>query len=486
MKKIVTWFCAVAVLLSVFTLFGCDGCSKESKRTKYDISASLDGNVLTATQTIDFYNEFDNPVSFLKFNIFANAFRKDATYKPIASQYVNKAYKNGYSYGEFTVQSCTVDNNATPFEICGLDKNVLKVDLPKEVFPQERISVVICYQITLANVVARTGVNDHCVNLANFYPILCGYGENGFYECLYYANGDPYFSDCADYVVTLTCDSDFVVASSGIQTSTNQQDGKTTYSYQLLNARSFALVLSKEFSVLSKTLSGVQVNYYYYNDDNPEKSFDYAQKSLALFNSKFGNYPYPTYAVVQTEFVQGGMEFPALVMISDALEPKAYGEVIVHETAHQWWQTLVGNNEIEHGFLDEGLAEYSVVLFYEAYPENALTREQIITSCEKTYRIFCSVIDKLDGKVNTVMLRPLGQFASEYEYVNLAYVKPCIMYDYLRKSIGDERFFKGLKNYFEKFCYKNATPDDLVGIFEKTGADTNGFFKSFFDGKVII
>ena len=180
------------------------------------------------------------------------------------------------------------------------------------------------------------------------------------------------------------------------------------------------------------------------------------------------------------------MEFPALVMISDDLETNAYGEVIVHETAHQWWQTVVGNNEIEHGFLDEGLAEYSVVLFYENHPEYNMTRQALIQSAEQTYKVFCSVSDKLFGKVNTVMLRSLKDFTSEYEYVNMAYIKPCIMYDTLRKTTGEEKFFKGLKRYYESYKFENATPDDLVGVYEKIGADSNGFFKSFFEGTVII
>jgi aminopeptidase N len=60
------------------------------------------------------------------------------------------------------------------------------------------------------------------------------------------------------------------------------------------------------------------------------------------------------------------------------------------------------------------------------------------------------------------------------------------MYDNLRTTIGDELFFKALKKYYQTYKFKNATPYDLVGAFEKVGADTNGYFQSFFDGKVII
>ena len=61
----------------------------------------------------------------------------------------------------------------------------------------------------------------------------------------------------------------------------------------------------------------------------------YAQKAeVRLYENLFGEYPYETFSVVQTEFIQGGMEYPSLVMISDALEESAYLEVIAHETAY--------------------------------------------------------------------------------------------------------------------------------------------------------
>jgi aminopeptidase N len=84
------------------------------------------------------------------------------------------------------------------------------------------------------------------------------------------------------------------------------------------------------------------------------------------------------------------------------------------------------------------------------------------------------------------MLRALNEYQTEYEYVNIAYIKPVIMYDTLRKTVGEKRFFSALKSYYENYQFKNATPDDLVGAFEKTGCATNEYFRSFFDGKALI
>jgi aminopeptidase N len=477
----------LAALLVVLVLPFSASCGGKNKQTSYQINCTLEKNFLTASQTVDFYNDTGAVLSELKFNLFGNAFRSGAKHRPISAQYTVRAYPNGINYGDMQVKSVACNGEELPFSVGGEDLNILTVNLPSEIYPDERALIEIKFNLNLANVIARTGYTDKVVNLANFYPILCPYDEqNGFYECVYYSSGDPFYSEVANYTVTLTADEKFVVASSGKLLERTVTGDKATSTFTAEKVRSFAFVLSKDFESITKTVDGIEVNYYFYDDKTPEKSLEYAEKSLKLFNEKFGKYPYEHYSVVQTEFIQGGMEYPALVMISDDLEENAYGEVIVHETAHQWWQTAVGNNEVEYGFLDEGLAEYSVVVFYENYPEYGMDRKTLISSSEKTYKVFCSVYDKFYGKVNTVMKRSLKDFTSEYEYVNMAYIKPCIMYDYLRTTVGDDAFFKGLKDYYKKFCFKNATPDDLVGVFEKCGTDTNGFFESFFDGKVII
>ncbi|MBE5737029.1 MAG: M1 family metallopeptidase [Clostridiales bacterium] len=472
-------FCAFVVNLSA--------CSNNKENiTEYQIECSLQDNILSGKQTVTFYNDTELAFNELKFNLFANAFRENAKFTPISSQHTYKAYPNGLDYGNIQIQKVSIDDKDVDFSIGGVDQNILIVPLETEVFPNERVSVYIEYTLKLANVIARTGYNSNTINLANFYPILCGIDEHGFYECVYYSTGDPFYSDVASYSVTFSCDQKYVVASSGHQQSRQVKDGVSTSVYYLSCARDFTLVLSQDFCVETDLSTGVEINYYYYDDKEPKTSLKFAVQAINLFSQKFGEYPYQTLAVVQTQFVQGGMEFPALVMISDDLEGQSYGEVIVHETAHQWWQSAVGNNEVEFGFLDEGLAEYSVVMFYENYPEYSFTRQDLIKSSENTYKVFCSVYDKVFHSVNTVMIRSLKDFTSEYEYVNIAYIKPCIMFDSLRTTIGEERFFNSLKRYYKEYKFKNATPDHLVGAFEKCGADANGFFESFFSGKVIL
>lgn len=484
MKKIALFltflllFCAIPFSLSA--------CSGQDKITCYDIDLELNDYTLTASQTIDFYNFSNLVFDELKFNLFANAFREGAIYSPVSPQYQVHAYPNGKSYGNITINAVKVQNESVDFSIVGQDENILSVPLGEEVFPNERAKVYIEYTVNLANIIARTGYNSNTINIANFYPILCGIDEHGFYECLYYSVGDPFFSDVACYNVSITLDEKYKVASSGEQVDLTNKNGKNIIKYRLDCSRDFAFVISDKFSVISDTSTDTTINYFYYKDDEPLKNIEFAIKAVDLFTELFGAYPYKTLAVVQTPFVQGGMEYPALTMISDTLTGLNYGEVIVHETAHQWWQSAVGSNEIEYPFLDEGLAEYSVVLFYERFSEYGFTRKELIKASEDTYKVFCSVYNKIFKGVNTIMNRPIKDFTSEYEYVNLVYVKPCIMYDYLRQTIGEKKFFSSLQKYYKNYKFKNATPYDMVGSFEKCGADASGFFESFFSGKAVI
>lgn len=476
---------AFLILLSAFAVFSFS-CGGGGKTTKYEITAELDGNTVTGEETVVFYNDTDNAFKELKFNLFANAFRKNAKRSPISAIHRASAYYNGESYGGIEILSVKCGGEDVEFSICGEDENILCVPLKTEVYPSESVKITIAFRTTLARVVARTGINENTVNLANFYPILCGIQDGGFYECVYYSTGDPFFSDCADYKVTFVLPEEFVLATSGKILESSVKDGKRTETFYVNSARSFAAVASEKFGVVSGNVGKTQVNYYYYDDENPEEFLSVAEKSLTLFNDLFGEYPYPVYSVAKTGFIEGGMEFPALTFISDSLEKSAFSEVIAHETAHQWWQTVVGNNEIEYAFLDEGLAEYSVVLFYENYPEYGFTRKTLLEASEKTYKMFCSVSDKLFGKTDTSMMRGLKDFGSEYEYVNVCYVQPCIMYDLLRTTAGDKVFFSGLKKYYREYFMKNATPDGLISCFCSAGADVEGFFDGFLYGKVIL
>ena len=284
----------------------------------------------------------------------------------------------------------------------------------------------------------------------------------------------------------LIADSDYVIASSGKQTGSRALGDNTETSYELQNARDFCLVMSKDFQVLKKDTGKAEVSYYYYRDEKAEESLNIACESIEYFSQTFGAYPYSTYAAVQTGFCYGGMEYPGLSMISDALDDLNNKYTIVHETAHQWWYSAVGSNQLENAWMDEGLTEYSTVMFFENYPAYGLERKNLVQSAYSAYKAFFDVYAQLFGETDTTMNRKLDRFGGEYEYVNVTYNKGLILFDNLREALGDKKFANALKRYYNEFCYKIAKPEDMISCFEKVGVDVAGFFESYVEGKAVI
>ena len=484
MKRAVGWILTfVCCICSTIVL---NGCRKiEKGRTRYEIIAEYipETRTLTATEKVTFENQTDNALSVLKFQLYPNAYRKDALYAPVSSAYAPSAYYAGKSYGEIAVSSV---RGAKNWEILGEDENILCVDLERALYPGDKVVLDIGFMVKLAEVNHRTGVTKHTVNLGNFYPILCGLKDGAFVETVYYSDGDPFFSDCADYRVALTAPKDFVVAATGVIAEERTLESKKVHTMSATNVRDFAVVLSESFRIATTKSGETSLSYYYYDDPSPMKTLELVRESFTFYGKSFGEYPYATYAVVQTGFCFGGMEYPCLAMISDTLVDEGRVHAITHETAHQWWYGVVGSNQIEEAWQDEGLAEYSTLLFFEEYEKYGFTRDGLVKDAMEEYRSYYDVYGSVLGRADTRMSRHLKDYISDYEYKCIAYDKGVIMWDTLRKSVGDKKLLDGLRRYYTTCRFQSATPVQLIGCFEKMGLDVEGFFDSFLQGKAVL
>jgi len=353
--------------------------------------------------------------------------------------------------------------------------------------PNDRLSIDIEYSVIIPNCLHRFGYGDNTINVANFYPIMAVYDGEWNLDP-YDSNGDPFYSDIANYDVSITAPSNLVIASTGEVKNTQVVDDVKTYDISAKAVRDFAFVMSDKFNVVSEKYENVNISYYYYNDENFEQNLKAGVDSIKTFNKLFGEYPYSTYSIVKANFIHGGMEYPNMVIISDDVtDINDYINVIVHETAHQWWYGLVGNNEYDYGWLDEGLTDYSTALFYKNNPEYGINFDDIIKNTTNSYVTFVEVYTKVLGSVDTSMTRNLSEYDTEPEYVYMAYVKGVLLFDSLRENVGEEKFINTLQKYFKDNKYKNATPDDLIGAFEKNlCCEMRGFFDSWLNGNVVI
>lgn len=482
MKKTLIILCAAALTVTALPLTACK--KKQTETSKYVITAAYDAeeNRVSGTTDFTFYNSTGNEINTLQFNLWGNAYRKDAQYKPLSDGYSSKAYWAGVSYGGQDVEKV---ENCAAWEIAGEDKNILSVTLNEPVYPDQKVDVSITYSLDLAKVNHRTGVTKDTINLGNFYPVLCAYSQEGFINTPYYSCGDPFVSECADYDVTLALPKGYVAATSGKELSHTVAGEVETARFELKNARDFAAVLSNKFKTVSRQAGDCAVTMYYCGETQPDRQLDAACESLEYFSKTFGKYAYPTLSVVFTPLSVSGMEYPALTMISDSLNESESVYTVAHENAHQWWYAMVGNNQVKCGWQDEGLAEYSTLCFFENYPAYGFTRTAALGAAIKAYRAYYSVYNQIFGKADTTMTRSLNDFSGDYEYVNIAYNKGLLMFESVRTAMGDKKFFGALQSYFENNKFKIASPEEMIFHFSSRH-DVEGIFASYIEGKVVI
>ncbi len=482
MKKIICLALGAAVL---FGGLGLSGCAKpRATRAQYAIRAeySAETESLAAEMTVSVPNTSKVSLGELKFQLWANAYREGAKYKPVSELYAHSAYYYGSSYGEIEIRGIT---GAESFEICGEDENILAVKLASPLAPGKSAEISLTFETEIPRINHRMGVTRNTVNLANFYPALCYLAEDGYREYVYPPAGDPFVSETADYEIELTVPSDYT-AVCGFSAEESEQDGKRTYHVCEKGVRDVAFVLGKNFTVHKQNAAGAEISYYSYADSAPEETLKCAAESLAFYAEKFSDYIFDTYAVVETDFVYGGMEYPAMSLVSSNLRQSERPAVVAHETAHQWWYSAVGSNQFECAWQDEGLAEYSTALFFEAHPDYGVTYSDFVGESERSYRAYFSIYSQTKGGANTAMNRPLTQFSGDYEYRNIAYDKGVILFDRVRETIGEKRFYAALKKYAETYRGEIATPEQLIGCFSKTGSKIAPVFLSFLEGKCVI
>ena len=467
--------CAAALIVGAAAVL--PACKKSAERDKCEIIAEYKKGKICGKSRYTYTNNSDNSFKEIKFCLYANAYRAGSKYAPVEASAKETTFKEGY--GGIKITHAKANGEEAAFKVCGEDENVLAVEI-SELFPSEKITVEVGFETTLPKAALRLGETGSTVNLGDFYPVLCKEENGEFKECSYSPFGDPYYSDCADYAVTLTVPSTYTVASSGYPENTRADGEKTTYAYSLAGGRDFAFVLSENFRVASVRSGDVTVNAYT-TGENAEQLAAVAKNALEYFGSVFGAYPYKTFSVAVTPFNCGGMEYSGMCYLSDNLKDDEMKYALVHEVAHEWWHCLVGNDQINAAYIDEGLAEYSSYLYFKNAEGNAEVAEKIYNGAIAAYKAFFDIEKTLSGNTDATMNKNLQAFSSLAEYVAISYDKSLIMFVKYAETVGEAKAVKLLKRLARDNAYGNI---DLTTITKTLGLKE--FFVSFVEGKVLI
>jgi hypothetical protein len=269
------------------------------------------------------------------------------------------------------------------------------------------------------------------------------------------------------------------------------------------NVRDFAWAASPNFVWDgTKTNTGTHVHTIYHPNESTssapllisnvtawnEAAF-VTKKMMEYYSSNFGPYIYPQITVVSGPVV--GMEYPMMVYAEagDGISNLLY-YTLTHELGHQWFPMMMGNNETNYPFLDEGLTTYITSCAMDsAFGENIMFNKDFFQKYSwmnlpgTTSRLFEQRIYLMSARSDneaTVMAHPYSIPSSQYG--TMAYQKPAAAYVMLEDMIGTEAFRSGLKAYYSRWLLKHPYPADFFNIMEEAaGRDLDWFWNQWFD-----
>ena len=448
--------------------------AKGSDVNQYIIDAVLDtaDKVLTAEQQVIYVNNDDVELSELYFHIYANAFRKQET-APFLFDDFSRAYSRGFKPGYTEIEAIELSKGqsrkALEYSLQGVGETILKIKLPEPLKPEGSVNLRFKYKVIIPPAGERFGYGDSNINMGNWYPVAAVYDDEGWNLDKYYSIGDPFYSDVSDYTVNIKAPEEYIIAASGSLAEERIEGGYKNWKFQGSKMRDFAFVASNSFRVAEDKVGNTVVKSYYYkgHERRGKEALDIGKRSIEIFNSAYGEYPYPTYSIVETEF-PSGMEYPGLVYISTKYydndsNANIFMYTTVHETAHQWWYGVVGNDQIDEAWLDEGFATYSEGIFTEMeYGEGNgdLYYKYLEESAKENIRA-----KAYDG----VILKPLSRYENWDDYGPAVYTGGAVLLNEIRKQVGDQTFFIILQTYYDEYSFKIATTEDFLRICENVG-----------------
>ena len=219
----------------------------------------------------------------------------------------------------------------------------------------------------------------------------------------------------------------------------------------------------------------VPVSSWVYPQNRAEGFYDYepAYDIMDWFINHVGPFPYVKLANVQSKTMFGGMENAGNIFYSErSVSGKRKIEgLLAHEIAHQWFGNSASESSWHHSWLSEGFATY----FTNLYNEQTHGRDKLVSSLVAQRNAVINYSEKAYVPLVNPAITNYMKVLSTNTYQKGGWVLHM-----LRKELGDENFWNGIRAYYKKYEHSNAYSDDLRSVLEEiSGIDLESFFKQW-------
>jgi len=501
----------------------------------YTLSATFNDDYtapsIDGTGTLEYTNNSPDTLHELYFHLYWNLFRS-GSYGESAP---NRDHDPDSKYGRGGIDINSVSRPVAGFNEemlkmpesgslrYEIDNTIMRVYLHKPLLPGETTTIYFDWHGILPNYGIRSTWGWHDNGARNFataqwYPQVCVYDNHGWHPDQYIGMGE-FYTDYGSFDVSLTLPKRFSTVSStgwlanpsevlsdpvrsqldfakvhpdsivrvadysNFRYSTISKDEPTRiWKFHADSVRDFAWCADEAYIWDAVYDNGIMHNALYWDNSRDFWEKEAAKIELLTIqtNSKFaGQYIYPN--IFMCETYEGGMEYPGIVFIG----PYSNGErehwaqnTMMHELGHQWYPMMMGSNETDYGYMDEGFNTFITTFVHEKYFgrwNNSYGTGLGFNDDERTENYRSAILQQLSGNQEPAKQKA-DEFLSYRDYADATYPHTSSVFFMLRYTMGDSAFADFMKLYYSRWRFKHPYPDDLLNAaedIERREGDTN-------------
>jgi hypothetical protein len=246
-------------------------------------------------------------------------------------------------------------------------------------------------------------------------------------------HGDPFETPTSSSVrVKITTSRKLVLATSGDRTAVSA-DG-LTQTFGATDVRDFTVTAATDYRTRSRVVRDSIVRVYYRPGAPGAAMLDAAADAFDALERRLGSYPHRTFRVAQSAGAYG-MESPGLIWIPTGVAAANLRYLAAHETAHQWFYGIVGNDQSKQPFADEAAADFVA---------------RFILASKRASRCATATLD-----------RTIYQYSSACYYEKI-YIQGGNLLDTVRRRMGSTAFWAALRGYIAANRDKISTTQGLL------------------------
>ena len=213
-------------------------------------------------------------------------------------------------------------------------------------------------------------------------------------------------------------------------------------------------------------------------------ALEYLHDGILKYSQWNGDYPYNQVTAVDgTISAGGGMEYPNVTVIGGVSNKESLEVVIVHEVGHNWFYGILGSNERDFGWMDEGLNTLNEMRYVASkYPTNTRLSDMVKGLAKKlgmmglTHKDECDLMYRCMASFGVDQpIQTLSTDFSSANYGGVMYQKTGLVFHYLKAYLGDSMFDVCMQAYFERWKFRHPQPEDFRAVLEETSGQKLGW-----------